>query len=83
MSNKSIGSFLSELRKEKGITQRDLADYLGVSDKTISHWECDKYSPDISVIPILAEYFDVTCDEILTGERKAPSIAKSTSVMSR
>ena len=72
MSNKSIGSFLSELRKEKGITQRDLADYLGVSDKTISHWECDKYSPDISVIPILAEYFGVTCDEILRGEKKAP-----------
>ena len=72
MSNKSIGSFLSELRKEKGITQRDLADYLGVSDKTISHWECDKYSPDISVIPILAEYFGVTCDEMLRGDKKAP-----------
>ncbi len=70
MTNKSIGNFLAELRKEKGITQRDLADYLGVSDKTISHWECDKYSPDISVIPILAEYFGVTCDELLKGERK-------------
>ncbi len=72
MTNKSMGSFLSELRKEKGITQRDLADYLAVSDKTISHWECDKYSPDLSAIPILAEYFGVTCDEILKGERKAP-----------
>ncbi len=72
MSNKSIGNFLAELRKEKGITQRDLADYLGVSDKTISHWECDKYSPDISVIPILAEYFGITCDEILKGEKITP-----------
>lgn len=72
MTNKSIGSFLSELRKEKGITQKELADYLNVSDKTVSHWECDKYSPDISVIPVLAEFFGVTCDEILKGERKEP-----------
>ena len=72
MTNKSIGSFLQELRKEKGITQKELADFLNVSDKTVSHWECDKYSPDISVIPLLAEFFGVTCDEILRGERKAP-----------
>lgn len=72
MTNKSIGSFLQELRKEKGITQKELADFLNVSDKTVSHWECDKYSPDISVIPLLAEFFGVTCDEILKGEKKAP-----------
>lgn len=72
MTNKSIGSFLAELRKEKGLTQKELADFLNVSDKTVSHWECDKYSPDISVIPLLAEFFGVTCDEILRGERKAP-----------
>ena len=70
MTNKSIGNFLSELRKEKGLTQKEIADYLNVSDKTVSHWECDKYSPDISVIPILAEFFGVTCDEILRGEKK-------------
>lgn len=72
MTNKSIGSFLAELRKEKGITQKELAEYLNVSDKTVSHWECDKYSPDISVIPLLAEFFGVTCDEILKGEKKPP-----------
>ncbi len=77
MTNKSIGSFLSELRKEKGITQKELADYLNVSDKTVSHWECDKYSPDISVIPVLAEFFGVTCDEILKGERKEPEYDKN------
>ncbi len=71
MTNKSIGSFLAELRKEKGLTQKELAEFLNVSDKTVSHWERDKYSPDISVIPILAEYFGVTCDELLGGERKA------------
>lgn len=72
MTNKSMGSFLSELRKEKGITQKELADYLNVSDKTVSHWECDNYSPDISVIPVLAEFFGVTCDELLKGEKKQP-----------
>ena len=72
MTNKSIGNFLSELRKEKGLTQKEIADYLNVSDKTVSHWECDKYSPDISTIPVLADFFGVTCDEILRGERKAP-----------
>ena len=71
MTNKSIGIFLSELRKEKGLTQKEIADYLNVSDKTVSHWECDKYSPDLSVIPLLAEFFGVTCDEILRGARKA------------
>lgn len=70
MTNKSIGNFLAELRKEKGLTQKDVADFLNVSDKTVSHWECDKYSPDITAIPILAEFFGVTCDEILKGEKK-------------
>ena len=77
MTNKSIGNFLSELRKEKGLTQKEIADFLNVSDKTVSHWECDKYSPDISVIPVLAEFFGVTCDEILRGERKAPEERES------
>ena len=77
MTKKSIGSFLSELRKEKGLTQKEIADYLNVSDKTVSHWECDKYSPDLSVIPILAEFFGVTCDEILRGERKVPEERES------
>lgn len=77
MTNKSIGNFLSELRKEKGLTQKEIADYLNVSDKTVSHWECDKYSPDISAIPILAEFFGVTCDELLRGERKVPEEKES------
>lgn len=72
MTNKSIGNFLAELRKEKGLTQKDVADFLNVSDKTVSHWECDKYSPDITAIPILAEFFGVTCDEILKGEKAVP-----------
>ncbi len=81
MTNKSIGNFLAELRKEKGLTQKEIADYLNVSDKTVSHWECDKYSPDISAIPVLADFFGVTCDEILRGERKAPEEREESQVI--
>lgn len=73
MNNKTLGSFLSELRKEKGITQRELAEILNVSDKTVSHWECDEHSPDLSILPILAELFGVSCDELIRGERRAES----------
>lgn len=69
MNNRTLGEFLAELRKEKGITQRELAEFLNVSDKTVSHWECDENSPDLSIIPIIAEFFGVTCDELIKGER--------------
>ncbi|MEE1321735.1 MAG: helix-turn-helix transcriptional regulator [Acutalibacteraceae bacterium] len=74
MSNKSMGSFLSELRKEKGITQRELAEILNVSDKTVSHWERDEHSPDLSMLPLLAEFFGVSCDELIKGEKRSDSI---------
>lgn len=70
MNEKSMGAFLAALRKEKGITQRELAELLNVSDKTVSHWECDENSPDLSMLPIIADYFGVTCDELIKGERK-------------
>ena len=69
MENKSVGKFISELRKEKGLTQKELGDRLFVSDKTISRWERDDCSPDISLLPTIAELFDVTTDELLRGER--------------
>ena len=69
MEKKTLGSFIALLRKSRGMTQRELAEKLGVSDKTISHWERDESSPDISLIPVIAEIFDVTCDELLKGEK--------------
>jgi transcriptional regulator with XRE-family HTH domain len=69
LENKSVGKFISELRKEKGLTQKELGDRLFVSDKTISRWERDDCSPDISLLPTIAELFDVTTDELLRGER--------------
>lgn len=77
MANKSIGQFIAALRKANGLTQKELAEKLNVSDKAISRWERDECSPDISLIPVIAEIFSVTCDEILCGERKAAEAVKS------
>jgi len=72
MEKKTMGGFLAALRKTNGMTQKDLAEQLNVSDKTVSRWERDEGVPDLSLIPVLAEIFGVTCDELLRGERKSP-----------
>lgn len=70
MEKKTIGKFITALRKANGMTQKDLAEQLNVSDKTVSRWERDEGAPDLSMIPVLAEIFEVSCDELLKGERK-------------
>ena len=72
MDNKSLGGFIAQLRKEKGFTQKQLAEFLNVSDKTVSHWECDETSPDISLLPQLSQVLGVTVDELLKGEKAIP-----------
>ena len=80
MEKKSIGKFIAVLRKSKGMTQQDVADRLNVSNKAVSRWERDECAPDLSVIPALAEMFEVTCDELLRGERIfAPPLEVSSS----
>ncbi len=69
MEKKTIGAFIAVMRKSKGLTQKDLAEKLGVSDKTVSHWERNETYPDISIIPILSDIFDITCDELIRGEK--------------
>ena len=71
MEKKTMGSFIATLRKANGMTQKTLAEKLNVSDKTISRWERDDGAPDLSVIPVIAEIFGVTCDELLRGEKCA------------
>lgn len=71
MEKKTMGAFLAALRKANGMTQMDLADRLNVSDKTVSRWERDDGAPDLSLIPVIAEIFGITCDELLRGERKS------------
>lgn len=71
MDPKKIGSFLRELRKEKQITQEDLAEKLNVSSRTISRWETGSNMPDISLLIEIADFFDVSIPEIINGERKS------------
>ena len=73
MEKKTIGGFIAALRKANGMTQKDLAERLHVSDKTVSRWERDDGAPDLAVIPVIAEIFGVSCDELLRGERKPPA----------
>lgn len=79
MDKKLIGSFIAALQKSRGMTQQDVAEHLNVSNKTVSKWERDDGYPEITMIPALAELFDVTADEILRGERiREESNARST-----
>lgn len=69
MDQVKIGRFLSQLRKEKGLSQETLAEKIGVTNKTISRWETGTYMPDVEMMKILAEFFGVSVDELLSGER--------------
>lgn len=65
MEKKDIGSFIADLRKSSGMTQQQLADRLNVSNKTVSKWERGESYPEITLIPVIADVFGVTSDEIL------------------
>ena len=68
MNQNNIGKVISFMRKKKQMTQRELADLLYVTDKTVSRWETGVYMPDLSMIPLLAEILDVSTYELLTGQ---------------
>ncbi len=68
MNSKEIGAFLKQLRKEKGITQEQLAEILGVSGRTVSRWETGTNLPDLSILVQISEYYNVEIGEILNGE---------------
>ena len=71
MDQMKIGAYLKELRKEKNLTQEQIAEKFGVSQRSVSRWENGYTMPDISVLIELADYYDVDLREILNGERKA------------
>lgn len=70
MDQKKIGTFLKELRKEKQLTQEQLAEMLGVTNRSVSRWENGINMPDFDVVIELANYYDVSIEEILDGERR-------------
>ena len=65
--NETIGNRISKYRKEKGLTQEELAGKLGVSSQAVSKWENDASCPDISLLPQLCKLLGITTDELLTG----------------
>lgn len=61
----SIGSTIKQLRRERDITQEQLAEYLGITSRAVSQWECEKTAPDLSQLPALCHIFGVTADALL------------------
>lgn len=65
VDNKKFGKFLSEMRKEKNMTQKELAGKLFVSDKTVSKWECGNSMPNVVLLIPIADTLGVTVTELL------------------
>ena len=78
MDQVKIGSFLKELRKEKGLTQENLAEQLNVSNRTISRWETGSNMPDIGMLIEIADFYEVSIPEIIDGERKSENMNQET-----
>lgn len=69
MDTKRIGAFLKELRKENGMTQEQLGERVGVSNKTVSRWETGNYMPPVESLSMLSDIYNISINEILAGER--------------
>lgn len=65
MRKQTFGNMIAVLRKENGMTQMELAEKMGVTDKAVSKWERDLSFPDVSSLPKLAEIFDISVDELM------------------
>ena len=74
MDQRKIGEFLKRLRSEKELTQEQLAEKIGVSNRTVSRWETGNNLPDISILIQLSEFYDIDIREIIDGERKSESV---------
>ena len=69
MNQSKIGQFLKELRKEKGITQEQLAEQFNLFRRTVSRWENGNNMPDLDMLLALADFYEVDIREIMDGER--------------
>lgn len=68
MTTKTTGEIISSIRHEKGLTQKELAEQLNVTDKAVSKWERDIALPDINTLPELAEILDITIEELINAK---------------
>lgn len=71
MNNIEFGKKVTFLRKEKGLTQKQLAEILNVSDKAVSRWESGKGYPEVTILPKLASALGVSVDELLSSDEDA------------
>lgn len=71
MNQIKIGSFIKELRKEKGLTQEQFAEQFNVSRRTVSRWETGSNLPDLDILIEMADYYNIELRELLDGERKS------------
>lgn len=78
MDKYKMGRFLAELRRERGMTQEELGERLGVTGKTISRWECGTYMPDLNMLEAMSKLFSASVDEIIAGERRLTNNAETT-----
>ena len=78
MDQKKIGEFLKRLRREKGLTQEQLAERFYVSSKTVSRWETGSNMPDVGTLIDLADFYDVDIRELIDGERKSEIMDQET-----
>lgn len=69
MDQIKIGKFIAALRKEKGLTQEQLGEKLGVTNKTVSRWENGNYMPDVEMLLLLSKEFGISINELISGER--------------
>ena len=76
MDQKKTGLFLRELRKEKQLTQEQLAERFGVTNRSVSRWETGSNMPDLSILVELADFYDVDIRDIIDGERKGEDMNK-------
>lgn len=76
MDQVAIGKFIAEERNNKGLTQRQLADELQISDKTISKWECGNGFPEASLLLPLCKKLDISVNELLSAKRQSENICK-------
>lgn len=78
MNQQKIGEFFKYLRKNKGLTQEQLAEHFCVSSRTVSRWENGNNMPDIDILIELADFYEVDIRELIDGERKSENMDKKT-----
>ena len=77
MNQHDVGLFIASKRREKNLTQEQLAEKIGVSNKTVSKWETGKTMPDYSVVELLCQVLNTSVSELIAGKEKEPDANKS------